>query len=152
MTSNHGTGRKRFGWLAMLLATMVLVGGCDEVRTPQVKQAEPLAQKLFEAEKHQDWDKMIACYGHAFFRTGSKEAWLSYLKHVNQVLGPLKSYTLESETADTRFSGDFYILQYHTVYARGDAHEIITIREPSDKDVMHIIGHHIASDKLLAGG
>ena len=67
---------------------------------------------------------------------------------VQQALGPLKSYTLESETADTRFSGDFYILQYHTVYAHGDAHEIITIREPSDKDQFHIIGDHIQAKGL----
>lgn len=152
MKSEHGAGAHRFGWLAALLAAMVLLGGCDEVRTPQVKNAEPLAQKLLNAEEHQDWDKALSCYGHAFFRNVSKESWRTYLLHINHVLGPLKSYTLESKTADTRFSGDFYIFQYHTVYAHGDAHEIITIREPSDKDVFHIIGHHITSSKLSAGG
>ena len=148
MGSDRTRGTRRFGWLMALLMAMVTLAGCDEVRTPSVQNAEPLAQKLFTAEQHQDWNTALSCYGHAFFRNKGKEAWLSYLQHVQQVLGPLKSYTLESEAADTRFSGDFYILQYHTVYAHGDAHEIITIREPSDKDQFHIIGHHITAKGL----
>ena len=138
----------RFGWLMALLVAVVTLAGCDEVRTPSVKDAEPLAQKLLTAREHQDWNTALSCYGHAFYRNTGKEAWLNYLQHVQQALGPLKSYTLESETADTRFSGDFYILQYHTVYAHGDAHEIITIREPSDKDQFHIIGDHIQAKGL----
>jgi Protein of unknown function (DUF4019) len=148
MRTEKRANMHRFGWLAALLAAMVLLGGCDEVRTPQVQNAEPLADKLFTAIEHQDWDKALSCYGHAFYRNISEDSWRTYLLHVNKVLGPLKSYQLESETADTRFSGDFYILQYHTIYARGDAHEIITIREPSDKDVFHIIGHHITANGL----
>lgn len=148
MKVNNRKGLRRFGWLAALLAAMVLLGGCDEVRTPKVQDAEPLAQKLLTAIEHQDWNTALSCYGHAFYRNIGKDAWLSYLKHVNTVLGPLKSYTLESETADTRFSGDFYILQYHTIYAHGDAHEIITIREPSDKNTFSIIGHHIQANGL----
>lgn len=138
----------RFGVLAALLAGMVALGGCDEVRTPKMQNAEPLAQKLLTARQHQDWNTALSCYGHAFFRNMGKESWLHYLQHVQKVLGPLKSFTLESKTADTRFSGDFYILQYHTVYAHGDAHEIITIREPSDKDQFHVIGDHIQAPGL----
>lgn len=148
MGSDRVRGMRRFAGLLAMLVVMMTLAGCDEVRTPDIKKAEPLAEKLLTAEQHQDWNTAMSCYGHAFFRNRGKEGWLHYLQHVQQVLGPLKSFTLESETADTRFSGDFYILQYHTVYAKGDAHEIITIREPSDKDQFHIIGHHIQAKGL----
>lgn len=145
MRSGNGRNMLRFGWAAVLLVAISVLSGCDEVRTPNMQTAEPLAKKLLDARVHQDWNTALSCYGHAFYRNIGKDAWLAYLKHVQKVLGPLKSYTLESKTADTRFSGDFYILQYHTVYAHGDAHEIITIREPSDKDQFHIIGDHITA-------
>lgn len=138
----------RYGLLAGVLVCISVLSGCDEVRTPNMQAAEPLAQKLLNAREHQDWNTALSCYGHAFYRNFGKNSWLTYLKHVQKVLGPLKSYTLESKTADTRFSGDFYILQYHTVYSHGDAHEIITIREPSDKDHFHIIGDHITAKGL----
>lgn len=152
MRTEKRAGIRRFGWLAALLAAMVLLGGCDEVRSTHVQNAEPLANKLLTAIEHQDWNTALSCYGHAFYRNIDKASWRANLLHIYHVLGPLKSYTLVSKAADTRFSGDFYIFQYHTVYARGDAHEIITIREPSDKDVFHVIGHHITSPKLAAGG
>lgn len=148
MKSEYRIISRHFAVVTVVLVMISALSGCDEVRTPNMNNAEPLAQKLLNAREHQDWNTALSLYGHAFYRNIGRDSWLTYLKHVQKVLGPLKSYTLESKAADTRFSGDFYILQYHTVYAHGEAHEIITIREPSDKDQFHIIGDHITAKGL----
>lgn len=137
----HTISLKALAGLGLLLA--LLLAGCGErSNVSHSPLAEERAAKLLDAIKAEDYPQVIAQYQEGFFAQRPSEMWVDELKRLRAERGPMQSYVLRKEQADTRFSGKFYILEYEAVHdGKKRVHHLITLRLPVEGGEMEIIGH-----------
>jgi len=136
-------------WLLLTLFVMLGVTACDEdqdrannVSTNPAVEAK--AAKLLSAIQRGDDEQIIKQYDEQFFASHDPQEWLAKLKSIMAERGPMKSFRLRRSQADTRFSGEFYILEYESVHnGNKRLHHLITVILPVKGGGIELIGHKI---------
>lgn len=140
----------RPAWQVLLLLALVLAGcgaGDKEVK------ARAVAEGYLQAVRDRDPDKALAFFAKAYFETRSAAGWKADLRLITARLGALESYSLKGSRWRTNLvppdSGTQGTLEYDVRYAKGRAVETFAVFKPLARGDFRIVGHTIASDKLL---
>ncbi len=138
---------RRWRWL-MLLWGLLSLGGCGVDTGVPLEVVVERGNAYMEALKRRDLETAFAFYDEKFFNVMPEEGWREYLEDLERKLGPMQSFSLMYKSKDTRFSGIFYILQYKTTYARGEAREVVTFIEPVEGRELKIYAHKVFIKRL----
>ncbi|GEM_PF-4517855 len=135
--------------LVMVWLALLGLAGCV---SPSVPLEAVVEQGNAYMSAYQRWDRetMARFYSPKMFSAMPEEAWWENLEDKRRQLGALKSFSLMNKSKDTRFSGVFFILQYKTVYERGEGREIVTFVEPVEEGGrVKIFAHTIQIKRLF---
>lgn len=127
--------RRNLKILALIIMTLALVGvlsGCTVD-----KSAENLADQYYQSVQNKDYNQALNYFSQSFFDNVSQADWIQILQNMNNKLGDLKSYKLNSWNK-TSFVGvgsvrstTTYTLQYKVTYTNETDTETLTLNQLS---------------------
>jgi hypothetical protein len=136
----------------LVLITILMIGlsaGCS-----LDKSAETLGSNYYQSIMNKDFNQTVSFFSPQFFEKTSKEDALSILQNINNKLGDLVSYKLESWDKNIQKgigsvkSGTTYVLKYSVVYSKDTDTETLSLFQPSGGE-LKIQGFNINSNLLL---
>lgn len=123
------------GWL--LFGLLCLLSACIAPK-PQ-EDVSSIVNQFYTALSQGDYSRAMNYYSPDFFHNQTQEAWLDTLKS----LGKIEVVEVIRRQADTRFSGKFYIIEFHTRHQGKPARETLTLVLPNQSDQIKIVGHKL---------
>lgn len=121
----------------LLFGLLWLLSACMAPK-PQ-EDVSTVVNQFYAALSQGDYPRAMSYYSADFFRNQTPEAWLKTLKS----LGKIEVVEVIQRQADTRFSGKFYIIEFHTRHQGRPARETLTLVLSNDSDKIKIFGHKI---------
>jgi hypothetical protein len=116
----------------MTLALVGVLSGCTVD-----KSAENLADQYYQSVQNKDYNQALNYFSQSFFDNVSQADWIQILQNMNNKLGDLKSYKLNSWNK-TSFVGvgsvrstTTYTLQYKVTYTNETDTETLTLNQLS---------------------
>ncbi|MBI2778778.1 MAG: hypothetical protein HYX62_03190 [Gammaproteobacteria bacterium] len=126
---NHSRASKTIFLSGLFFFLSFMLSGCsDPPRSPEMRDID---RQFYELIKQKDFEQATAM----FAPEESPDEWMAYLKHNNEELGDLQSYELKDTVVNTILTGTVYISRYKTKYSKGEANEVLTVRDDTMKGV-----------------
>lgn len=131
-----------------LLAGLLMIG-CSTYEGASDDEAAKLANDFLMAVQQEDFDKAFSMVDEEFFQARSRQAWISYYKNVNEVLGKRTGGKLKQKNTGDRYTGTFHMYQFAMQYEKGLSRETLTMIQKINSDApLKIFGHRLESSKL----
>ncbi|WP_455198833.1 hypothetical protein, partial [Kaarinaea lacus] len=100
---------RNFVFITLSMTLLMALTGCGEgqrgTNTTTNPEAIGKAEALMFAMLNQDYEKVVQQYPQEFFSRMPPEGWVEMLKKHDEDRGPMLSFELKKNQADTRFSG-----------------------------------------------
>lgn len=126
---NHSRASKTIFLSGLFFFLSFMLAGCsDPPRSPEMRDID---KQFYELIKQKNFEQATAM----FAPEESPDEWMAYLKHNNEELGDLQSYELKDTVVNTILTGTVYISRYKTKYSKGEANEVLTVRDDTMKGV-----------------
>lgn len=141
--ADHTHRLHRFSIYLLLLLLACLLAACD-APTSDV-EVDKQAENIIRAFQAGDVDKLMSFYTKEFYKTRTPEQWRDEVQAVFKNFGPVKSISMRNKSADTRFSGKFYIYQFDSLHDNDKRvrHTLTLIRPVDRSDSIVVVGHLI---------
>jgi hypothetical protein len=139
-------------WLAGTMTALILLAGCGAAEA--TREAQALADRLFQARGNGSGEAALAFYGDPFFAATPKDDWVRLTANLDRKLGRPESHSLEgwyvSVNRSAGVSGTYVTHNSRVHYAKADGVETIVVWKPRGGQV-EIVGHRFDSPALLDG-
>ncbi len=133
--------------LLVLAISLNLVGCSNEYSTKHQSQGDALVQRLHQAIQQGEWERLSEIYGPAYLEQNSVEGIAQHWRQMQQKLGAIRSFRLQSKQRDARLQGEFYFYRFTVLFERGSASETITVFRSGQNDRIAISGHKITVNR-----
>ena len=136
--------------LAVVLLVQV-IGACGFVKGKD--EAQKVAEAMFTTRIETGGFQEDRHYSDEFWENTDPDRWKSLKKLVDIAMGNLLSYSLrnwnvQSKVQTGQLSGTFVVLQYDTVYEKGQGTETLTLHKPLMGKAFSILGHKFDSPAI----
>ena len=130
--------------LVIVFGVALLLNACSPPM-PAI-DLEPQLNKLFSSLQANDIDTALTFYSDEFFEGIPEDQWRQRLQEFNAYMGPMTSFRIRNQQADTRFSGKFFVFELESVHEGGKkAGHIITYILPVNGDGVKLVAHKITA-------
>jgi hypothetical protein len=135
----------RFASPLTVLAIAAAFAACSAAASTQ--QAEAAVQQFHELLDSGNSHAIYDSAGDDLKRVSPEQQFVPLLDAVHRKLGQTRTATRSGWNVNYSTSGNFITLNYHTVYAEGDASEQFVYRMMGEKPVL--VGYHVNSNALI---
>lgn len=122
---------------AAFVVIPVFLAACTD--PPKTIQPGKMDRQFYELVKQKDFDQAAML----FSDEKSPDEWAAYLKENNALLGDLQGYEVKDSVVNTILTGQVYITRYKTRYARGEANEVVTIKDEINNGGIRIVMYKV---------
>lgn len=142
-SSYHGLCKYGLFKTGLLIVILCLISACSEPTADT--EVDKRAENIILSFQAGDLDKLMTFYDKEFYVTKSPELWRAELEGIYKEYGPVKSISMRNKSADTRFSGKFYIYQFDSLHDKDKRirHTLTLIRPVDRSGSIVIVGHLI---------
>lgn len=125
---------------AAVLACLLATSACGPSENDL--KARGMAERYYQLIQREQFDEAAR-----FYPEKDRLLSLEALRRNHDKLGPLQSFQFSAEEQNTVYSGKFYIYTVETVYERGDASELLTLKTwVNANDALTIVSHKVDAD------